>query len=49
MFIVSTLKLSVLEPFGRTKYYQDVSGDMVMVMELDHPAPCSYVVVLLMS
>lgn len=49
MFIISILKLSILEPFDCTKRYQDASGDMVMVMELDHPAPRSYVVVLLMS
>lgn len=49
MFTVSRLKLSILEPFDRTKGYQDVSGDTVMVMELDHPASRSYVVVLLMS
>lgn len=49
MFIISMLKLSTRDPFDCTKGYQDVSGDMAIVMELDRPAPRSYVVVLLMS
>lgn len=49
VFLISMLKLPVLEPFDRTEGYPDVSGDMEVGMELDHPAPRSYVVVLLMS
>lgn len=43
------LKLPILEPLDRTEGYQDRNGDMEIGMELDHPAPRSYVVVLLMS
>lgn len=42
-----TSKLSIFEPFDHFRGYQDVNG--YVVVELAHPAPGSYVVVLLMS
>lgn len=40
-------KLSIFESFDHPRGFQDVNGDVVV--ELAHPAPGSYVVVLLMS